>query len=132
MNWRWRKGQCKGRTEAAKLTPEQLKQLDTILSLGTGGTMELPQENHEGKLPPKSTFGDMLDLGQEAAVARNAKHVKLAKEDKLLKKQEKQQPSHTVQIPVTPEQKLELEGACTDIFKYFGMQSSTELVSADA
>lgn len=52
LDWKSHKQQCTGRVEAAKLTSDQLAQLDMLLSLQTGETMEIPQYNHPGKLPP--------------------------------------------------------------------------------
>ncbi|MCJ1368721.1 hypothetical protein MMC16_007866 [Acarospora aff. strigata] len=128
INWKWHKQQCTGRVEAAKLTAEQLEQLDTILLLGSGGTMELPQDYHPGKLPVEQAeagLGEMLECGQDAAIARNAKNAKLTRQKQ--KKFAKLGPA-AVPIAVTPQQKIELEGACSDIFKYFGMRTSDMLL----
>ena len=85
INWKWHKEQCKGRVEAAKLTADQLAQLDTVVKIGTSGTMEMAQHDHPGKLSPtrvKTGLGTMLESGQEAAVARDAKHVMLHEQEK--------------------------------------------------
>lgn len=116
LDWKRHKGQCKGRVEAAKLTVDQLAQLDTLVRLGTGGTTELLHFNHRGKLPAKAEalLGTTLQCGQEAAVARYAKTASLSKEEAA-----KLWPLH---IPPTPEQKHDLEGARLDVLKLFGLQ----------
>jgi len=82
MDWKSHKQQCKGRVEAAKLTTEQLDQLDLLVTLNTGGTREFPDANHHGKFPEDNTHAGwegMLQLGQEAARARSVRHAELAK-----------------------------------------------------
>lgn len=123
MDWKSHKRQCTGRVEAAKLTTEQLAQLELIMSLRTEGTMELLHLNHPGKLPEAQTkagLGDMLQCGQEAATARNALVTKLARQDKV-EKAESGPESEPEEVLVTSEQKLQLEGARSDIFQYFGV-----------
>ena len=129
IGWKLHKQQCTGRVEAAKLTAEQLRQLDTLLRLRTGGTMELPQCNHPGKLPPAHTqagIGDMLECGQETAIARIAKSAKLAKKEM---KKTADLRSIPAALAVTPEQQLQLEGVRSDIFKYFGLLTQTNQVA---
>lgn len=80
MNWKGHKLQCTGRVEAAKLTEQQLAQLDEIVRLGTDGTMQVPHMNHADKLPPAQlqNFTEWsLESTQEAAAARNKVHRKM-------------------------------------------------------
>ena len=124
MDWKSHKRQCTGHVEAAKLTTEELAQLELLMSLRTEGTMELPHLNHPGKLPEaqrKAGLEEMLQCGQEAATARNALVTKLAKQDKKDKMEKAEPESGPAEVPVTPEQKLQLEGARSDIFQYFGV-----------
>ncbi len=119
INWKFHKQQCKGRVEAAKLTTEQLDQLDLLVSLKTGGTMEFPDYNHHGKFPADKTPPDSeLECGQEAALIRSARQAKMAKLARKEKKErEKGKPAEHI---ITPQQMLVLEGVRTDIFEYFG------------
>ena len=126
IDWKSHKQQCTGRVEAAKLTAKQLAQLDTIMNIRTGGTMELPQYNHPGKLPQvdaEAGIGDMLKEGQDVAIARIAKHAELAKQRK---KEEAQLGLAPTPLAVTPQQMSELRDARTDIFGYFGMHQSDQ------
>ncbi|KAL3147811.1 hypothetical protein ABBQ32_002539 [Trebouxia sp. C0010 RCD-2024] len=119
IGWKSHKQQCKGRVEAAKLTPEQLDQLDLLVSLNTGGTMELPDAHHPGKFPTGRNHHDwegMLQCGQEAAMVRSAKEAEMAKVARKEKKGMKQPEP----LLVNKQQRLALEGTRTDIFKYFG------------
>ena len=124
MGWKSHKQQCTGRFEAAQLTTKELAQLDLLMNLKSGGTMELPHLNHAGKLPEAQTkagLEEMLQSGREAASARHALVNKLGKQEKKDKKNKAHAVSEPAEIPVTPEQKLELEGVRADIFQYFGV-----------
>ena len=127
MNWRGHKLQCTGRVEAAKLTDHQLAQLDEIVHLGTDGTMEAPQMNHADKLPPEQMQNFLewsLESSQEAAAAREKVHRKMVKERKALG------PLGFINIPVPPDQKIELHGARTDVLLCFGVRSDVLLTSS--
>ena len=90
--------------------------------------MELPEHNHPGKLPQaqvEAGIGDLLDCGTDTAIARIAKNAKLAKKEKKAKAELMAAP---VPLTVTHQQKLELEGVRSDIFKYFGLLSQTKEV----
>lgn len=129
MDWQFHKQQCKGRVEAAKLTNEQLDQLDLLVNLKTGGTREFPDANHHGKFPEDNTYAGwegMLQCGQEAAIARHARHAELAK---LARKEKKKKELGPMQLAVTPQQMHALEGARSDIFQYFGLGTRDVLLS---
>ena len=121
LNWRSHKQQCKGRVEAAKLTADQLAQLDKMASLTTNGTLELSHLDHPGRLPKNSfqhMFGGNFESGQEAAASRKKEereHAKITKAAGF---------TGAVQLPLTTEQQLEVTGLRTDILSYFGMQAT--------
>lgn len=65
----------------------------------------------------------MLECRQEAAASRNALDTRLGKQEK----KDKNYKAHAVselaaaEAPLTPKQKLELQGVHADIFQYFGV-----------
>ena len=91
--------------------------------------MELPNCNHPGKLPEEQVeagIGDLLECGQETAIARIAKNAKMARKEI---KEHAEIASTPMPLAVTPQQKAELESARSDIFKYFGLVTHTREVA---
>ena len=119
------KQQCTGRVEAAKLTTEQLDQLDLLVSLETGGTMEFPDADHDEKF---LDVENQLHLEKHQQGAQETAVVRTAKQAKSAKKAKKELPS--VHLAVSHQQKLALEGARSDIFGYFGSSTYTLLSSS--
>ena len=82
-HWKIHKQGCAARVEAAKLTPDELVQIDKFAHIYTKGTLELPHLNHPGLIPEgmdrESVPTSLLGVSTELAELRNRETRKLAR-----------------------------------------------------
>ena len=125
-HWKVHKPGCAARIEAAKLTPNELVQIDKYAHIMTEGTLELPFLDHPGSFPlgndeEKRRATSLLGVSTELAELRNNENRKIARNKRL-----KQEADREVQESVMDERQIlhmdamrQLPGLRLDIVSLF-------------